>query len=121
MNTNFPRGAASFLIRKSALSHSQINAIIHHMEYAGEHFRADTSVYRWWESDDDYQIDAWRIQDNYGRIFLWTAYDNFNMGRFLVKLLGPALAQEVWLDSWHSVYGSSEEDPYFERAQNNAH
>jgi hypothetical protein len=114
---DFPRGAASILIKKSMLTPEQIQAIIYHVAYAHAHFAHDGLIYRWWDTVDDFEIDAWRVYNNFGRIFLWTAYDNFNMGRFLVKLLGQELANAVWLDSWHGCYQANQTDLYFEAAR----
>jgi len=112
----FPRGTSSILLRKTGLSSSQIKAITHHLEFAHTNFKDDKLLYSWWHTEN-WELDSWRVHNNCGRIFLWTAYDSFNLGRFIVKLLGDALADEIHIDSWHSVYSYDPTDKYFIRAK----
>ena len=114
---DFPKGTSSFLLKKHGLSHMQTQAIIKHISFAEANYKNDELMYSWWDKSDDYYLDSWRVIDNYGRIFLWTAYDSFSMGRFVVKLLGERLANDVWIDSWHSLYTFDSNDKYFVAAK----
>jgi len=114
---DFPKGTSSFLLKKHGLSYMQVQAIIKHMSFAESNYRTDKFMYSWWDTSEDHYLDSWRVIDNCGRIFLWTAYDNFNMGKFIVKLLGDQLANDVWVDAWHSLYTFDPSDRYFVAAK----
>lgn len=113
----FPKGTSSILIKRQDLTHVQVRAILQHIDYAKANYSGDAMLYAWWNKTEDYHLDAWRVHDNYGRIYMWSSYDNFSMGRFLVKLLGAETADSIWIDSWHSLYSLDIEDKYFVAAK----